>query len=160
MLVVMGIMGIRMANNWVTLSSPGGRIWYPTTTLSQKPHSIEPTVLTPATKGWEKEKLTTSALLVFDPVVPWPQILYLYVFVLRSLRSQQGIVNMSIDCLGSVVGPQTSYLTSLFFSFLICKLRMIAPTSLVVRTKCVNTCKVFVTMAGLEWILSLLCCQN
>ena len=51
MMAVMGIMGIRMANNWVTLSSPGGRIWYSAITLSQNPHGIEPTVLTPATKG-------------------------------------------------------------------------------------------------------------
>ena len=51
MIAIMGIRGIRMANNWVALSPPGGRAWYSMATLSQKPHDVEPTMVTPATKG-------------------------------------------------------------------------------------------------------------
>lgn len=51
MIAIMGIRGIRMADNWVALSPRGGRTWYSMATLSQKPHGVEPTMVTPATKG-------------------------------------------------------------------------------------------------------------
>lgn len=51
MIAIMGIRGIRMADSWVALSPRGGRTWYSMATLSQKPHGVEPTMVTPATKG-------------------------------------------------------------------------------------------------------------
>lgn len=91
----MGIMGIVMTNNWVApLVGLGGTTWYSMATLSQKFGSIEPTV-TPATKVWERGKLTTSRLLVFDPTVQW-----FYIFYFCSSRHADLMLCSLFLCMG------------------------------------------------------------